>query len=80
MSAENAKIALALRGDVSRFIDAANQLGSNVGMWYHAEMDHTAEPNWQRDNLAGMEMVSARNQVRELKRQLDAIMEKLGGW
>lgn len=72
MSVENAKIALALRGDVSRFVDAANQFGSNVGMWYHAEMDCD-------EDLADMEMVGARNQVRELKRQLDTIMEKLGG-
>lgn len=33
-----------------------------------------------QDDLAGFEFVDARNSARELKRQLDAIMEKLGGW
>jgi hypothetical protein len=33
-----------------------------------------------QDDLAGYELVDARNAARDLKRRLDAIMDKLGGW
>lgn len=38
----------------------------------------TAE-NCANDDLASMELVSARNNARDLKYQIDSIMRKLGG-
>lgn len=70
---EKVRLSLAIRAETSTLVAQANQMLVNVQLWHLAERA-------EDDNRAGMEFVDTRNSARELKRQLDAIMEKLGGW
>jgi hypothetical protein len=70
---ENIKLSLAMRIQASALVAQANQMLVNVQLWHLAERAEDVK-------RADMEFVDARNSARELKRQLDAIMEKLGGW
>lgn len=62
-----------MRIQASALVAQANQMLVNVQLWHLAERAEDVK-------RADMEFVDARNSARELKRQLDAIMEKLGGW